>query len=87
MATCTHGKITRKHDFKGGFTMKCKIYGKKNNKGFCYPVDEVVENNNGGYSFRDKKDNSYHNCNKDEIIEDPVFTGIKFQGLKQFVLN
>lgn len=65
--------------------MMYKIYGRKNNKGFCYLVDDVRENQNGGYSFRDTKDNSYHNCGKNEIIENPTFTGREFHGLKEII--
>ena len=31
--------------------MMYKIYGRKENKAFCYQVDNVEENHNGGYSF------------------------------------
>lgn len=67
--------------------MMYKIFGKKENKAFCYPVDSVEENHNGGYSFRDTKDNTYHNCSKNEIVENPIFTGREFNGLKEIVLE
>ena len=66
--------------------MMYKIYGRKGNKAFCYEVDSVEENHNGGYSFRDVKNNTFHNCGKDEIIENPTFTGKVFHGLKEIIL-
>ena len=65
--------------------MMYKIYGRKENKAFCYEVDNVEENHNGGYSFRDIKDNTFHNCGKDEIVENPTFTGKVFHGLKEII--
>lgn len=62
-----------------------KIYGKKNDRAFCYPVDSVEENHNGGFSFRDVKDNSFHNCAKDEIVKNPMFTGKVFHGFREII--
>lgn len=63
-----------------------KILGKKENKAFCYPVDNVQESINNGYSFRDLKDNTFHFCAKDEIVENPIFTGKKCLGYQEIVL-
>lgn len=67
--------------------MMYKILGKKGNKAFCYPVDNVKESANNGYSFRDLKDNTFHCCSKNEIVKNPVFTGKECFGLKEIILT
>ncbi len=65
--------------------MMYKIFARKDNKAFCYPVDNVEKTTNG-YYFRDLKDNAFHSCSKDEIVENPTFTGRECFGYKEIVL-
>ena len=48
--------------------MMYKIFARKDNKAFCYAVDNVEETTNG-YYFRDIKNNAFYGCSKDQIVE------------------
>ena len=65
--------------------MMYKIFARKDNKAFCYAVDNVEETKNG-YYFRDIKNNAFYGCSKDQIVENPTFTGREFHGYKEIVL-
>lgn len=66
--------------------MMYKIFGKKEGKAFCYPVDKVVKNKDGSYNFRDIKDKTYHNCSANELVENPKLTGKEFHGFKEIYI-
>ena len=65
-----------------------KIFARKENKAFCYSVDSVEPSIivDDAYSYRDLKDNTFHTCSKDAIVENPTFTGREFHGYKEIVL-
>lgn len=63
------------------------IHGKKENKAFCSPADNVEFLKNGKIYCRDIKCNRYDFYSKDEIVQNPTFTGRECLGYKEILLR
>ena len=64
--------------------MMYKIFARKDNKAFCYAVDNVEETTNG-YYFRDIKIMRLWLLKRSDC-GNPTFTGREFHGYKEIVL-
>lgn len=63
------------------------IRGKKGDKAFCSPADNVKFLKSGKIYCRDIRSNRYEVYSRDEIVQNPTFTGRECLGYKEILLK